>query len=142
VHAKLKTLNVENDTVDFKAQFLSLIKAIRSILKFLHLFNCKYINNSVIIAIANNCKLLATFSMPCKSGPNKAVTEPAMIWLDPLHYAIEGIVTTQFKGDHSIVSVVGSTEVTTAQTFVAEFYPDWRYDTTCRTETGGHYTHR
>jgi hypothetical protein len=49
-------------------------------------------------------------------------------WMDPLHYAIEGIVTTQFHGDHSIVSVVGSTEVTTAQTFVAEFYPDWRYE--------------
>ena len=48
--------------------------------------------------------------------------------MDPLHYAIEGIVTTQFKGDHSIVSVVGSTEVTTAQGFVAEFYPDWRYE--------------
>jgi uncharacterized membrane protein YgcG len=47
--------------------------------------------------------------------------------LDPLHYAIEGLVTTQFNGDHSIVAVVGSTQITTAQGFVTDFYSDWKY---------------
>jgi hypothetical protein len=67
--------------VAFKAFFLGLIKASGVTLKFLHLFNCEFVNNSVIIAIADNCKQLATFSMPCKSGPINAVTDPAFIKL-------------------------------------------------------------
>lgn len=50
-------------------------------------------------------------------------------WLSPLHYVIEGMVVTQFHGDHSIVSITGSTETNTAQGFVSTFYSDWRYKT-------------
>jgi hypothetical protein len=81
IFAKLKTLNVENDTVAFKARFVSLIKASGPTLEFLHLFKCKFIDNSIIIAIADNCIQLVTFSMPCKSGPNKTVTDQAIIKL-------------------------------------------------------------
>jgi hypothetical protein len=52
-----------------------------------------------------------------------------MYWLNPLHYVIEGLVTTQFHGDHSIITVTGSTDVITAQGFVANFYSDWRFKT-------------
>jgi hypothetical protein len=50
-------------------------------------------------------------------------------WLNPLHYVIEGLVTTQFHGDYSLISITGSTEVMTAQSFVSSFYSDWRFKT-------------
>lgn len=52
-----------------------------------------------------------------------------MYWLSPMHYAIEGLVGTQFHGDHSLVKITGSTDVMTAEDFVAFFYSDWRYKT-------------
>lgn len=55
-----------------------------------------------------------------------------MYWLDPLHYVVEGLVTTQFHADHTPISILAgssnsSAGFVTAQTFVADFYPDWKY---------------
>jgi hypothetical protein len=50
-------------------------------------------------------------------------------WLDPLHYAIEGLIVTQFNGDETMVSVVGTAPTETANTFVSEFYSDWHFET-------------
>lgn len=51
-----------------------------------------------------------------------------MYWVNPLHYVIEGLVTTQFNRDHVLVSITGSDEVMTAQSFVSSFYSDWTYE--------------
>ena len=50
-----------------------------------------------------------------------------MYWLDPLHYALEGIITTQFNRDATVISVTGSQYVTTASSFVQNFYSEWTY---------------
>ena len=50
-----------------------------------------------------------------------------MYWLDPLHYAIEGLMTTQFNKDHTQITVTGSPYPTTADTYVQEFYTTWSY---------------
>ena len=50
-----------------------------------------------------------------------------MYWLDPLHYAVEGLVVTQFHKDSTPITIVETGEVTTAGAFVADFYPDWQY---------------
>lgn len=50
-----------------------------------------------------------------------------MYWLDPLHYALEGLVTTQFYKDNTQVSITGSTATLSATNFVEMFYPDWDY---------------
>jgi hypothetical protein len=48
-------------------------------------------------------------------------------WLDPLHYVVEGLVVTQFHADHSPVTVIGTAQTVTANTFITGFYPDWQY---------------
>ena len=50
-----------------------------------------------------------------------------MYWLNPLHYAIEGLVVTQFNRDATAVTITGSGAVVTAQSFVTSFYEDWHY---------------
>lgn len=50
-----------------------------------------------------------------------------MYWLDPLHYALEGLVTTQFYKDTTPVTVTGMPGTMPAGDFVAMFYPDWQY---------------
>ncbi len=50
-----------------------------------------------------------------------------MYWLDPLHYALEGLVTTQFFKDNTPVTITGSTATLSASNFVEIFYPDWDY---------------
>ncbi len=51
-----------------------------------------------------------------------------MYWLDPLHYVLEGLVVTQFNGDHTPVSVTGTAVTETANSFVSNFYSAWRYE--------------
>jgi len=51
-----------------------------------------------------------------------------MYWLNPVHYAIEGLVTTQFNRDHTLITITGSNDVMTAQSFVSSFYEDWKYE--------------
>ena len=50
-----------------------------------------------------------------------------MYWLNPLHYAIEGLMVTQFNKDHTEIALTGTTETTTANTFVQSFFTEWRY---------------
>jgi len=50
-----------------------------------------------------------------------------MYWLDPLHYALEGLVVTQFNRDHTSIVVTGTIGEVTASTYVADFYSDWHY---------------
>ena len=51
-----------------------------------------------------------------------------MYWLDPLHYALEGLVVTQFNQDSTVISITGSLDTTTtANTFVQGFYSEWKY---------------
>jgi hypothetical protein len=50
-----------------------------------------------------------------------------MYWLDPLHYALEGINTTQFNRDDTIISITGTQYTTTASAYVEAFYSEWRY---------------
>ena len=50
-----------------------------------------------------------------------------MYWLDPLHYALEGLVATQFNRDDTVVAVTGTAFTTTASTFVESFYSEWNY---------------
>ncbi len=52
-----------------------------------------------------------------------------MYWLDPLHYVLEGLISTQFNQDHTEVSITGSQMTTTADSFVKSFYGEWRYET-------------
>jgi len=50
-----------------------------------------------------------------------------MYWVNPIHYVLEGIITTQFNGDETLVTITGSTDVVTANTFISDFYADFRY---------------
>ena len=50
-----------------------------------------------------------------------------MYWLDPLHYALEGLVTTQFYKDNTQVTVTGVPGTVSASSYVEMFYPDWDY---------------
>ena len=50
-----------------------------------------------------------------------------LYWLNPLHYALEGLFTTQFHNDDTkIVTVTGIP--TTAEKFMASYYEDWKYE--------------
>ena len=50
-----------------------------------------------------------------------------MYYVNPMTYAFEGLVTTQFNRDHTMITVTGTTDVMTAQSYVQDFYSDWRY---------------
>lgn len=50
-----------------------------------------------------------------------------MYWLDPLHYVLEGLVTTQFNRDDTIIAITGTEFTNTASGFIKDFYGDWRY---------------
>eukprot|EP01038_Epipyxis_sp_PR26KG_P004915 gene4915-6878_t len=48
-------------------------------------------------------------------------------WLNPLHYAFQGLVVTQFHKDHTVVTLLdGST--TTAENFIGSYFSTWKYD--------------
>lgn len=50
-----------------------------------------------------------------------------MYWLDPLHYALEGINMTQFHLDNTLVtSTDGIT--TTAEAYISTYFSTWRYE--------------
>lgn len=51
-----------------------------------------------------------------------------MYWLDPLHYALEGLVVTQFNRDDTPTAITGTDEVTTASSFIQGFYTEWKYN--------------
>jgi len=50
-----------------------------------------------------------------------------MYWLNPLHYILEGLIVTQFHRDGTQINITGTTDIVTANTYVADFYSDWHY---------------
>jgi hypothetical protein len=55
-----------------------------------------------------------------------------MYWLNPLHYAMEGIIVTQYHNDQSIITVTGGGEgggvvTMTTHDFLILFFPSWSY---------------
>jgi len=50
-----------------------------------------------------------------------------MYWLNPMHYALEGLVVTQYNRDSTLISITGTEQMVTANTYVADFYSDWRF---------------
>lgn len=50
-----------------------------------------------------------------------------MYWLTPLHYALEGLVVTQFNRDSTTITLTGTEFTSTASAFVQGFYTEWKY---------------
>ena len=50
-----------------------------------------------------------------------------MYWLNPLHYALEGLNMTQFHNDHTVITTL-SGQTTTAEIFINEFFSTWSYN--------------
>lgn len=51
-----------------------------------------------------------------------------MYWVNPLHYALEGLITTQFRGDDTMITTLTG-QVMTAETFITqEQFSTWKYD--------------
>ena len=47
-------------------------------------------------------------------------------WLDPLHYALEGLFVTQFNKDDTVITLFDGQE-TTAEEFVEDSFSGWDY---------------
>jgi hypothetical protein len=51
-----------------------------------------------------------------------------MYWLDPLHYSLEGLITSQFHGDNTMITTING-DSTTAEKFIQHVqFPTWKYD--------------
>lgn len=50
-----------------------------------------------------------------------------MYWLNPMHYALEGLVVTQFNRDSTPIVITGTIDSVSASTYVANFYSDWKF---------------
>lgn len=50
-----------------------------------------------------------------------------MYWLSPLHYALEGLVVTQFHKDTTVISLADG-ELTTAEKYIQSDFEEWSYD--------------
>jgi hypothetical protein len=50
-----------------------------------------------------------------------------MYWLNPLHYALEGLLSTQFHRDETKVLLFNGA-VVPAWKFAEDTFPDWNYD--------------
>eukprot|EP01038_Epipyxis_sp_PR26KG_P010860 gene10860-14577_t len=48
-------------------------------------------------------------------------------WLNPLHYAFQGLVVTQFHKDHQAVTLLNGS-ITTAENYIKGYYSTWEYD--------------
>lgn len=48
-------------------------------------------------------------------------------WLNPLHYALEGVYVTQFHNDNTIITLFNGRK-TTAEDFVFSFFSSWDYE--------------
>jgi ABC-type multidrug transport system permease subunit len=50
-----------------------------------------------------------------------------MYWLNPLHYALEGLISSQFHGDTTPITMITGAQ-TTAEVFVEDYqYSTWSY---------------
>lgn len=51
-----------------------------------------------------------------------------MYWLDPLHYALEGLITSQFHQDDTPITTMNGA-IMTAEEYIAQVqFPSWSYD--------------
>lgn len=60
-----------------------------------------------------------------------------MYWLDPLHYALEALISAMFKGDTTLITLTqpppsglipDANGQVTAEQFIRAYYPSWSYD--------------
>lgn len=51
-----------------------------------------------------------------------------MYWLDPLHYALEGLITTQFHQDSTAIRTMDGTIMTAEDYIQHVHFPSWNYD--------------
>lgn len=50
-----------------------------------------------------------------------------MYWINPLHYALEGLISSQFHGDTTMIRIMDGTQVT-AETYITQFqFTTWSY---------------
>jgi ABC-type multidrug transport system permease subunit len=49
-----------------------------------------------------------------------------LYWLDPLHYALQGLTMTQFHGDTTTITNIDGT-TTTAEAFIGNYFASWEY---------------
>jgi hypothetical protein len=49
-----------------------------------------------------------------------------MHWIDPLHYALEGLMFTQFHKDHTMITTLGGGKVT-AEKYLQTVFSTWSY---------------
>ncbi len=50
-----------------------------------------------------------------------------MYWLDPLHYVLEGLISTMFHNDTTEITMMNQMK-TTAETFIKDYqYSTWTY---------------
>lgn len=51
-----------------------------------------------------------------------------MYWLDPLHYTLEGLISSQFHGDTTPIRTMNDA-ITTAEGYVQTvLFPAWKYE--------------
>ena len=51
-----------------------------------------------------------------------------LYWLNPLHYALEGLNMTQFRGDTTQVSLYPQPGSVSAEDFIHSYFPAWSYN--------------
>jgi ABC-type multidrug transport system permease subunit len=50
-----------------------------------------------------------------------------MYWMNPLHYALEGLITSQFHGDTTKITMMDGS-ITTAEDYITNYqFTTWRY---------------
>ncbi len=49
-----------------------------------------------------------------------------LYWINPLHYALEGITVTQFYNDDTPIETYSGNSVT-AEEVISEYYSTWKY---------------
>lgn len=49
-----------------------------------------------------------------------------LYWLNPLHYALEGLFMTQFHKDETVITLYNGVKMT-AEEYVNSFYSEWSY---------------
>lgn len=50
-----------------------------------------------------------------------------MYWLNPLHYAMEGILMTQYYHDNNVITITETNETISITNFLQLFFPSWSY---------------
>jgi ABC-type multidrug transport system permease subunit len=68
--------------------------------------------------------LFCGFMIPSQSIPTFWLF---IYWMNPLHYALEGLITTQFNRDHTLLTLFSSSDQMTAQDYVYTIFQQWSY---------------